>query len=121
MPSCVKARIQRLVESSLSVWLGVGSMVWISSGRLDLRVSAWGSGELMPMRLANQRVSGKVSNITATKRVMGKARKAPGPPRSQAQNTNERKTMVGEMLSPRLIIIGERTFSASMLITTTPR
>jgi hypothetical protein len=29
--------------------------------------------------------------------------------------------MVGEMLSPRLIIIGERTFSASMLITTTPR
>jgi hypothetical protein len=42
MPSRVKSRIRRLVESSLGVWLGAGSMVWISSGRLGLRVSAWG-------------------------------------------------------------------------------
>ena len=79
-----------------------------------------GSGTLMPMRLANQRVSGKVSNMTATKSVIGNARKAPGPPRSQAQKTKDKKTMVGEMLSPRLIIIGERTFSARMLTSVTP-
>lgn len=50
----------------------------------------------MPTKLANQRVSGKVSSMTATKRVIGNARKAPGPPRSQAQNTNDRNTIVGD-------------------------
>src|SRR5215213_4758584 len=66
---------------------------------------------LTPMRLASQRVSGNVSNMTATNRVIGSARKAPGPPSSQAQITNDRKTIVGEMFKPRPIIIGERTFS----------
>ena len=74
----------------------------------------------MPTMLANQCVSGKVSSMTATKSVMGRARKAPGPPSSQAQKTNDRNTTVGEMLSPLLIIIGERTFSARMLTTVTP-
>jgi len=32
------------------------------------------------MRLASQRVSGKVSNIAASSRVIGMARKAPGAP-----------------------------------------
>src|SRR3712207_8252472 len=63
------------------------------------------------MRLASQRVSGKVSNMTITKRVMGSARNAPGPPSSHAQKIKDKKTMVGEMLSPRPIIIGESTFS----------
>ena len=57
--------------------------------------------------------------MTATNRVMGKARKAPGPPSSHAQKMNDKNTTVGEMLSPRLII-GERTFSARMLIIVTP-
>jgi hypothetical protein len=37
----------------------------------------------MPIGLAIQRVSGKVSNITATKSVMGNTKKAPGPPKSR--------------------------------------
>jgi len=45
------------------------------------------------VRLASQRVFGKVSNITATKRVMGSARNAPGPPTNQAQMMNDKKTI----------------------------
>ncbi len=37
-----------------------------------------------------------------------------------AQKTKDRKMIVGETFSPRPIIIGESTFSARMLITTTP-
>ena len=74
----------------------------------------------MPMTLASQRVSGKVSSIKATKSVRGAARNAPGPPSSHAQKMNAKKTTVGERLSPRPISIGESAFSASMLITITP-
>jgi len=53
------------------------------------------------MRLASQRVSGTVSNMTAMKRVIGIARKAPGSPSNQAQRIKAKKTMVGERLKPR--------------------
>src|SRR5215210_6662376 len=59
--------------------------------------SALVSASATPMRLANQRVSGKVSNITATNRVIGSARNAPGPPSNQAQMMKDKKTTVGEM------------------------
>jgi hypothetical protein len=72
------------------------------------------------MRLAIQRVSGKVWNIRATKIVRGAARNAPGPPSSHAQKINPMKRTVGERLSPRPISNGERRFSASTLITITP-
>src|SRR5215212_10832934 len=55
------------------------------------------SGPLTPMRLASQRVSGKVSNIKTRKIVRGAARNAPGPPSSHAQKINRRKRTVGEM------------------------
>src|SRR5918997_185758 len=75
---------------------------------------------LVVIRLASQRVSAKVSSIMATKRVMGSARNAPGPPSSHAQTMKDKNTIVGEMLSPRPIISGESTFSASTLMTITP-
>jgi hypothetical protein len=53
-----------------------------------------------PMRFASQRVSGKMSNITAANSVMGRARNAPRAPSNQAQRTKDRNTIVGEMLSP---------------------
>jgi hypothetical protein len=56
------------------------------------------------MRFASQRVSGKVSNITATNSVMGRARNTPGPPSNHAQKMKDRYTIVGEMLSPRHLI-----------------
>ena len=61
-----------------------------------------------PMRLASHLVSGKVSNMTATKSVMGSARNAPGPPSSHAQKINDKNTIVGEMFKPRPINIGEQ-------------
>ena len=74
----------------------------------------------MPMTLASQRVSGNVSSIKTRKIVSGAARNAPGPPSSHAQKRNPMKRIVGEMLSPRPISIGESAFSASTLMTITP-
>jgi hypothetical protein len=73
------------------------------------------------MRLANHRVSGNVSSMPITNRVMGTARNAPGPPSTHAHKMKDKKTTVGERLSPRPISIGESTFSATMLTTITPR
>src|SRR5215210_9312272 len=83
-------------------------------------VGSSGSGALMPMTAASQRVSGKVPNIKTTKIVSGAARNASGPPSSHAQKINPMKRIVGERLSPRPISIGESAFSARMLITMTP-
>src|SRR3712207_7519707 len=44
------------------------------------------------IRLESQRVSGKVSNIAASSRVIGMARKAPTAPKSQAQRVKERRS-----------------------------
>src|SRR5215204_1974415 len=98
-------------------------MVWKLSCALDLRAgrgSAGGIRDAYAHEVGHQHVFGKVTNMMATNRARGNARKAPGPPSSQAQNTNDIKTTVGEMQRPRLIIIGERTFSARMLTIVTP-
>jgi hypothetical protein len=48
-----------------------------------------------------------VLSVTATKKVSGIVRKAPGAPSRKIQKIREKKTTVGERLRPRPISIGE--------------